>query len=140
MIDVEGEVVGTVARVTNELMAKPMAISDLLEILAPRSAVIFCNTKSDTELVEAFLRRRGIDARRINSDLSQRQRTRIMSKLRSGDIRFLVATDVAARGLDIEHIDIDFGSAPGFTPPPVESRDIEPEATKDDSNSSSMYP
>lgn len=92
--------------VSGELTAKANMLADLIESQRPRSAVIFCNTKSDTELVEVFLRRRGFDARRINSDLTQRERTLIMSQIRSGDLRILIATDIAARGIDIEHIDL----------------------------------
>jgi ATP-dependent RNA helicase DeaD len=89
-----------------ELTAKVTALADLLETSQPRSAIIFCNTKSDTELVEVFLRRRGFDARRINSDLSQKQRDYIMAKIRAGELRFLIGTDIAARGIDIEQIDL----------------------------------
>ncbi|MCB0322314.1 MAG: DEAD/DEAH box helicase [Bdellovibrionales bacterium] len=90
----------------NELMAKPAALCDLIETMRPRSVIIFCNTKSDTQLVEALLRRRGFDARRINSDLTQAKRDRIMRQIRAGDLQILVATDIAARGLDIEQIDL----------------------------------
>jgi ATP-dependent RNA helicase DeaD len=92
--------------VGGDLMAKPSALCDLIETTRPRSAIIFCNTKSDTKLLEALMRRRGFDARRINSDLTQGQRDRIMKKIRAGDLQFLVATDIAARGIDIEQIDL----------------------------------
>ncbi len=92
--------------VAGELMAKPSMLCDLIEIYRPASAIIFCNTKSDTHLVEVLLRRRGFDARRINSDLSQRQRDRIIKRIRDRDLQFLIATDIAARGLDIEQIDL----------------------------------
>jgi ATP-dependent RNA helicase DeaD len=85
---------------------KAVALCDLIETQRPRSVIIFCNTKSDTELVEVYLRRRGFDARRINSDLSQAQRDRIMKAVRAGDLRILIATDIAARGIDIEQIDL----------------------------------
>ena len=68
--------------------------------------IIFCNTKSETEIVEAFMRRRGFDARRINSDLNQSQRNRIMRKIHARELQFLVATDIAARGIDIEAIEL----------------------------------
>lgn len=84
---------------------KASALTDLIETLRPRSAIIFCNTKSDTETVEIFLRRRGFDARRINSDLSQKERNYIINKVKAQDLRFLVGTDIAARGLDIEELD-----------------------------------
>ena len=92
--------------VGSDLMAKPLALCDLIETQRPRSTIIFCNTKSDTTLVEALLRRRGFDARRINSDLSQSQRSRIMKKIRADELKILVATDIAARGLDIEQIEL----------------------------------
>lgn len=92
--------------VGNELTAKPVALSDIIETERPLSAIIFCNTRSDTKLVEVFLRRRGFDARRINSDLTQKQRRKIMQKIRNQDLQFLVATDVAARGIDLEHIEL----------------------------------
>lgn len=92
--------------VGGDLMAKPAALCDLIEVCRPRSAIIFCNTKSDTQLVEALLRRRGFDARRINSDLTQTQRERIMRKIRNDELQLLVATDIAARGLDIEQIEL----------------------------------
>ena len=92
--------------VAGDIMAKPDALCDIIETQRPTSAIIFCNTKSDTEFVEAILRRRGFDARRINSDLTQSQRTKIMNKIRNEELQFLVATDIAARGLDIDQIDL----------------------------------
>ncbi len=92
-------------RVHDEIAAKATALCDILDTTKPRSAIIFCNTKSDTELVEVFLRRRGFDARRINSDLTQAQRNAVMDMIRKGSLRFLVGTDIAARGIDIEQLD-----------------------------------
>ena len=85
---------------------KANALCDFIEAENPRSAIIFCNTKSDTELVEVFLRRRGYDARRINSDLTQKQRDYVMNKLRAGELRLLIATDIAARGIDLDQLDV----------------------------------
>lgn len=85
---------------------KASALCDLIEIMRPRSAMIFCNTKSDTETVEIFLRRRGYDARRLNSDLSQKERSYIMERIKSQELRFLVGTDLASRGIDIEEMDL----------------------------------
>jgi ATP-dependent RNA helicase DeaD len=92
--------------VDGNVALKANTLCDLIEVEKPRSAIIFCNTKSDTELVEAFLRRRGFNARRINSDLAQKQRNAVMEKIRSGELRFLVGTDLAARGIDIDTIDL----------------------------------
>ncbi|RMG42844.1 MAG: DEAD/DEAH box helicase [Candidatus Dadabacteria bacterium] len=92
--------------VGGEVSDKPRALCDIVEYLNPESVIIFCNTKSETELVEKFLRRRGFDARRINSDLTQSERTRVMTKIRERELRILVATDIAARGIDIEQIEM----------------------------------
>jgi ATP-dependent RNA helicase DeaD len=97
--------------VTNEITAKANAVCDLIETQRPRSTVIFCNTKSDTELVEVFLRRRGFNARRLNSDLPQRERDLIMAQIRAGELQILIATDIAARGLDVDLIDLVFNYA-----------------------------
>jgi ATP-dependent RNA helicase DeaD len=92
--------------IPGDLMAKPNMLCDVIETWRPKSAVIFCNTKSDTQMVEALLRRRGFDARRLNSDLSQGQRNRVMRKIRDGELQFLIATDIAARGIDIAQLEM----------------------------------
>jgi ATP-dependent RNA helicase DeaD len=84
---------------------------ELLRILAfeePKSAIIFCNTREETGRVAEFLRHHGYDAEAISSDLSQSDRERVLAKMRAGGIKFLVATDVAARGIDIEKLDFVF--------------------------------
>ncbi|HVV16670.1 MAG TPA: DEAD/DEAH box helicase [Polyangia bacterium] len=80
---------------------------ELLQILAfedPQSAIIFCNTREETSRVAEFLRQQGHDAEAISSDLSQSDRERVLGKMRASAIKFLVATDVAARGIDIENL------------------------------------
>lgn len=89
-----------------DLLAKPNAACSFLGQLDPKSAIIFCNTKSETEFLEAILKRRGFNAERINSDLTQKQRNRIIAAVRDDSLRYLIATDVAARGLDIDHIEL----------------------------------
>jgi ATP-dependent RNA helicase DeaD len=79
--------------------------NELLRILAfedPKSAIIFCNTREETGRVAAFLRQHGHDAEAISSDLAQNDRERVLARMRAGGIKYLVATDVAARGIDIE--------------------------------------
>ncbi|HEU4405186.1 MAG TPA: DEAD/DEAH box helicase [Polyangiaceae bacterium] len=76
----------------------------VLEIEAPESAIIFCNTKAETEVVAQGLARRGYRADWLNGDLPQSEREAVMSATRAGQLRFLVATDVAARGIDISHL------------------------------------
>jgi ATP-dependent RNA helicase RhlB len=77
----------------------------LLGILAreqPESAVIFCNTKRYTEIIARRLRMNGFDCEFIIGDLPQSRRLKVIDEVKAGKIKFLVATDVAARGLDIE--------------------------------------
>ena len=88
------------------LMSKPDALCDLLEVNNPSSAIIFCNTRSDTDLLDALLRRRGFNARKLNSELTQNRRQEIMQQIRAGKLKYLVATDIAARGIDIEQIEL----------------------------------
>src|SRR5258708_39574568 len=76
----------------------------ILEVEDPESAIVFCNTRDETERVAAGLKTRGFDADWLNCDLPQNDRERVMSATREGRLRFLVATDVAARGIDISHL------------------------------------
>ena len=81
--------------------------AELVRILAfeePERAVIFCNTREETGRVAEHLRKQGLNAEPISSDLSQAEREAVMIRMRAGNIRFLVATDVAARGIDIENL------------------------------------
>jgi ATP-dependent RNA helicase DeaD len=79
-------------------------LSRVLEFENPDRALIFCNTREETGRVAEHLRREGLDAEAISSDLSQSDRERVMTRMRAGNIRFLVATDVAARGIDLENL------------------------------------
>jgi ATP-dependent RNA helicase DeaD len=76
----------------------------ILEVEDPESAVIFCNTRDETQRVAEALKTRGFDADWLNGDLPQSDRERVMAATRQGRLRFLVATDVAARGIDISHL------------------------------------
>ncbi len=86
---------------TREDTPKPRCLLYLVEEENPTAALIFCNTRDDTSMVMAMLNKHGLDAERINSDLSQNDRERVMGKIKSGELRFMVATDLAARGIDI---------------------------------------
>ncbi len=76
----------------------------LLEYEDPESAIIFCNTKDDVRFVTSVLQRRGFDADQISGDLSQAARESTMQRIKSGELKFMVATDVAARGIDISQL------------------------------------
>ena len=65
------------------------------------NAIIFCNRKMDVDVVAKSLKKYGYDAAPIHGDLEQSQRTKTLDGFRAGDLRFLVASDVAARGLDV---------------------------------------
>lgn len=76
----------------------------ILEVEDPESAIIFCNTRDETQRLAEVLKTRGFDADWLNGDLPQPDRERVMAATREGRLRFLVATDVAARGIDISHL------------------------------------
>jgi ATP-dependent RNA helicase DeaD len=82
-------------------MDKDRSLVRLIEIENPPSAFIFCNTKAKVHYVAVVLQRFGYDADELSADLSQKDRERVLKRVREGTLRFLVATDVAARGLDI---------------------------------------
>jgi ATP-dependent RNA helicase DeaD len=80
---------------------------DLLRVLQyenPGLALIFCNTRDDTAMVADFLRGKGFPAEGISSDLTQAERERVMQSMRDGNLRYLVATDIAARGIDLSDL------------------------------------
>ncbi|WP_299725188.1 DEAD/DEAH box helicase [uncultured Tateyamaria sp.] len=68
------------------------------------NAIIFCNRKTDVDIVAKSLKKYGYDAAPIHGDLDQSQRTRTLDGFRAGELRFLVASDVAARGLDVPSV------------------------------------
>jgi ATP-dependent RNA helicase DeaD len=67
-------------------------------------AIIFCRTRSDTSILAEKLRDRGYDAKPLHAGLTQPQRDFVTDSFRKGKLKFLIATDVAARGLDIQGI------------------------------------
>ena len=67
--------------------------------------IVFCNTKNTTDRLTGLLQMKGVAAQCIHGDLSQKVREKVLSAFRAGDLRVLVATDVAARGLDIDDVD-----------------------------------
>ena len=82
-------------------MDKDRSLVRLIEVENPASVIIFCNTKARVHYVSVVLQRFGYDADELSADLSQSDRDRVLDRVRAGTLRFLVATDVAARGLDI---------------------------------------
>ncbi len=82
---------------------KVHAVEELLPELSGRT-LVFCNMKVTVDRLVSRLRDQGLNADAIHGDRDQRKRDRVMAQFRSGDIQFLVATDVAARGLDIPDV------------------------------------
>ncbi len=76
----------------------------LIESENPDSAIIFCNTKAEVRFLATVLTRFGYEADELSSDLNQNDREAVLARVRTGDLRFLVATDVAARGIDIHEL------------------------------------
>lgn len=83
-------------------------LSRLLDINDFGLSLVFCNTKRRVDKLVSHLQIRGYAADGLHGDMSQRQRDNVMSKFRSGNIDILVATDVAARGIDVENVEAVF--------------------------------
>lgn len=82
-------------------MEKDRLLVRLLETENPASAIIFCNTKANVHYVTSVLQGFGYCADELSADLSQSRREAVLDKIRRGALQYLVATDVAARGIDI---------------------------------------
>ena len=80
-------------------------LTKLIEAYDIKSSLIFCNTKKGVDFVFKHLKKEGYSSEALHGDMSQKTRDRVMNKFRNGNVRFLVATDVAARGLDISNLD-----------------------------------
>ncbi|HEX4357456.1 MAG TPA: DEAD/DEAH box helicase [Pseudonocardia sp.] len=78
------------------------ALGRVLELERPRSAIVFCRTRADVDAVTEALTGRGLRAEALHGGMDQEHRARVVERLRSGRTELLVATDVAARGLDID--------------------------------------
>jgi ATP-dependent RNA helicase DeaD len=95
---------------------KSAALGRILDIEQPRQALVFCRTRADVDQLAETLNGRGYRAEALHGGLSQEQRTRVLGRLRSEAADLLIATDVAARGLDIDTlthvVNFDVPSAP----------------------------
>ena len=86
--------------------SKVEVLSRLLDMEAFRLAVVFCNTKRAVDEATEALLARGFTADRLHGDITQQMRERVINRFRDGKVELLIATDVAARGLDIDEVDI----------------------------------
>ncbi|MCB1229012.1 MAG: DEAD/DEAH box helicase [Verrucomicrobiae bacterium] len=88
--------------------SKVEVLSRLLDMEPPRLAIVFCNTKRSVDECTEALIARGYAADRLHGDITQMMRERVLRRFREGTVELLVATDVAARGLDINDVDAVF--------------------------------
>jgi ATP-dependent RNA helicase DeaD len=96
--------------------AKAAALGRILDVESPTAAIVFCRTREEVDSLTETLNGRGYRAEALHGGMSQEQRDRVMGRLRGGTADLLVATDVAARGLDIDQlthvVNYDVPSAP----------------------------
>ena len=83
---------------------KPRNLLYMLQLENPETAIIFCNTRDDVNLVATVLNRNGFDADKLSGELAQTERERVMARVKRGEVSFMVATDIAARGIDISDL------------------------------------
>ncbi len=95
-------------RISVERGEKAELTAKLLEAGGYERAIAFCNTKNMADRLTGLLQMRGIQADCIHGDIQQRVREKTLARFRQGKLRVLVATDVAARGLDIDDVDVVF--------------------------------
>src|SRR5579863_5197092 len=95
---------------------KPAALVRVLDLETPAATVVFCRTRDEVDQLTEILNGRGYRAEALHGGMDQQQRDRVMGRLRGGSLDLLVATDVAARGLDVEQlthvVNYDVPSAP----------------------------
>ena len=110
-IEIAGEAVaaGAVPRVRQtaylvQRAHKPAALGRVLDVEAPAAALVFCRTRAEVDSLSETLNGRGYRAEALHGGLTQEQRDRVMARVRGGTSDLLVATDVAARGLDIDQL------------------------------------
>lgn len=105
--ETEGDGEGPLVRQVAYLVRRPhklAALGRVLDLESPEACLVFCRTRNDVDELTEALNGRGYRSEAIHGGMSQEERDRVMKKLRSGTIDLLVATDVAARGLDIAHL------------------------------------
>jgi ATP-dependent RNA helicase DeaD len=83
---------------------KPAALGRVLDVESPAAAIVFCRTREEVDQLTETLNGRGYRAEALHGGMNQEQRDRVMGRLRSGTADLVIATDVAARGLDVEQL------------------------------------
>ncbi len=100
---------GTTPKVTQRAFLshrahRAMALGRILDMEAPEAAIVFCRTRGDVDELTDVMNGRGYRAEALHGGMSQDQRDRAMGRLKSGVATLLIATDVAARGIDVDHL------------------------------------
>ncbi len=108
-IDAEKVKAGAIAKVRQVAYIvgrahKTAALGRILDVEQPTSAIVFCRTRNEVDEVSETLKAQGYGAEALHGGLSQDQRDRVMKRFRAKGAELLVATDVAARGLDVQHV------------------------------------
>ncbi len=83
---------------------KPTALGRVLDVESPAAAIVFCRTREEVDQLTETMNGRGYRAEALHGGMNQEQRDRVMGRLRSGTADLVIATDVAARGLDVEQL------------------------------------
>ncbi len=87
---------------------KEEVVARLIQVYGLKRSIIFCNTKRMVDELSDSLRKRGYSAEGLHGDLTQKQRDFVMNRFRGGNLEILIATDVAARGIDVDDVDAVF--------------------------------
>lgn len=87
---------------------KDRVLMRIIELENPPNGIIFCNTRDEVQYVAALMKRFGYDVEPMSGDVGQREREIVMERLKRHELRFLVATDIAARGIDVSHLEYVF--------------------------------
>ncbi len=89
----------------NEIGVKPQVVADIIELESPHSVIIYCNTPSDADFVDAALRKRGLVTHKLIGNVPQPKVTRAIQEIRDGTAQVVILTDIAARGVDPENFE-----------------------------------
>ena len=97
-------------------LPKPRQMLYVIDATRPENCIIFCNTRNETEMLAKYLTQSGLVAEPLSGNFKQKERERTMSRIKSGELRYMVATDIAARGIDINDLSHVFNySLPEFS-------------------------
>lgn len=110
IVEIDDEITRSVAQfyVKTGLKDKDSTLKKLIARFSPERAMVFCNTKRMVEKLSASLASIGANVSAIHGDMPQKDRKAALDKLKSGEVNLMIATDVAARGIDVEGVDIVF--------------------------------